>query len=58
MDPDSLAVSRRPVTLGEMRGENVEVRSGIAAGDVIATSGLRLLQEGQVVRRYEEPAAQ
>lgn len=48
-----MAVERRSVELGELRGEEVEVRSGLADGDVVAISGVALLHDGMRVRRFE-----
>ncbi len=54
IDPKTLAVTAAPVQLGEVRGDRVQVVSGLAAGDEIATSGVHELSEGQVVRRFED----
>ena len=51
---DSLRVSRRPVELGELVGTDVKVVSGLASGDVIATSGVAQLRDGMTVRRFED----
>ena len=53
VDPDTLVVTRRTVTLGELSGSEVEVRGGLTEGDVIAASGVHHLREGMTVRRYE-----
>jgi RND family efflux transporter MFP subunit len=53
LDPDTMTVSRRPVELGNLTGGNVEVVSGLKEGDQIAISGVRVLEEGMQVRRYE-----
>lgn len=53
VDPDSMTVSRRPVTLGPLQGDQVQVRSGLGAGDVIAISGVAVLRDGMQVRRFE-----
>ena len=53
VDPGTMQVSRRGVTLGELTGSDVEIRSGLAAGDLVAVSGVSQLREGMQVRRYE-----
>jgi len=56
IDADSLTVHRRIVAVGEMHGDQIEVESGLRAGDVIAVSGIRQLREGLPVRPYEAQA--
>ena len=53
VDPSSMVVSRTPVVLGDMTGSSVFVASGLAAGDLIATSGVHHLREGMEVRRID-----
>jgi RND family efflux transporter MFP subunit len=53
VDPDSMTVRRAKVELGEMSGAEVEVRSGLSSGDLIAISGVHQLREGMPVRRLE-----
>lgn len=53
VDPASMHVRRAQVQVGELSGANIEVRSGLSSGDVIATSGIQLLREGMEVRRFE-----
>jgi RND family efflux transporter MFP subunit len=53
VDPDSMTVRRTQVELGEMTGAEVEVRSGLSSGDLIAISGVHQLREGMPVRRLE-----
>jgi multidrug efflux system membrane fusion protein len=52
VDPESMTVSRQPVMLGAVHGAQVDIESGLEQGDVIATSGLRYLEDGMQVRRY------
>ena len=54
IDPDSMQVSRVPVELGAMAGEEVRVLSGLAGGDRIAISGVHHLREGMQVRPLGE----
>jgi len=49
----SMTVSRRQVQVGEMSGVEVEILSGLASGELIATSGTLGLAEGMQVRRFE-----
>ena len=54
IDPTTLTASRAEVTLGELSGDRIEIRSGLGAGDQIATSGVHQLRDGMTVRRYTE----
>lgn len=54
VDPATNAVSKRPVTLGELVGSDVIVRNGIQNGDTIVISGVTQLREGLVVRPVED----
>lgn len=53
-DPASSQVSRATVTLGDMSGASILVRSGLQGGDRIAVSGAAHLQEGMKVRPLGE----
>ncbi len=57
VNPDQTAVMR-PVTLGITEGENIEVRSGIAPGDLVITDGQDKLQEGGKVEVRTAPGRQ
>ncbi|MDX1697145.1 MAG: efflux RND transporter periplasmic adaptor subunit [Thiohalobacterales bacterium] len=50
IDPDSMRVSRVPVELGPMAGDEVRVLGGLNGGDTIATAGVHQLREGMQVR--------
>lgn len=50
VDPDSNAVTARPVSTGDITGENVVVRDGLSPGDRIVTAGVTFLREGAVIR--------
>jgi RND family efflux transporter MFP subunit len=52
VDPASMTVSPAPVEMGDMQGNEVEIRSGLQDGDEIAVSGLDFLQDGMQVRRF------
>jgi membrane fusion protein, multidrug efflux system len=43
-------VSRRAVTLGEAKGSQIEVSSGLQSGDRIAVAGVAFLRDGMKVR--------
>jgi RND family efflux transporter MFP subunit len=53
IDPQTMTASKRAIVTGELRGSDVEVRSGLAAGDWIAVSGVHQLRDGMQVRRIE-----
>lgn len=50
VDPESSRVRLREVTLGEVLGAEVIVRSGLASGETIATAGVSQLREDMLVR--------
>ncbi len=50
VDPESMAVSRAPVELGDMLDERVRITSGLDEGDVVAISGVNELRDQMVVR--------
>jgi len=54
VDPETMKVSRKPVTLGQMSGSDVRVSGSLAKGDRIAISGVAHLQEGMKVRPLEK----
>lgn len=43
-------VERRPISVGEARGSEVEVVDGLVPGDRIAVAGVTRLREGMTVR--------
>lgn len=51
ISPDTMAADARPVTLGEVTGDRVRVRSGLAGDEWIALSGVAFLADGMVVSR-------
>jgi len=53
VDPETLAVARAPVSLGALRGGEVEITQGLAPGQIVAISGVHELRDGTVVRRFE-----
>jgi RND family efflux transporter MFP subunit len=54
VDPDSMAVARTPVELGELFGDRVMIKSGVSEGDIVAVSGVTQLREGMKVRAYDQ----
>ncbi len=52
IDPKTMEVHRKPVKLGEMTGEMIQVTTGLSDGDEIAISGIGQLREGLRVRRF------
>lgn len=50
VDPKAQKAVKRPVRTGPMHGDSIEVTKGISAGELVATAGLRSLNEGRQVR--------
>ena len=50
MDPDSMAVSRAPVELGDLFENRVRITAGLDEGDLVAITGVNELRDGMVVR--------
>ena len=42
-------VRKKPVTVGELYGDSIEMKSGVADGDVLITEGFQGLYEGQLI---------
>ena len=53
LDPESKAVARAPVELGDLIDDRVKVTSGLEEGDLVAISGVGQLRDGMVVRIIE-----
>lgn len=53
VDPATMTVSRRPVELGGLADDSVQIRSGVGEGDWIAVSGVTQLREAMKVSRLE-----
>ena len=45
-------IKKHQVTVGMLKQSNIEIMSGLAAGDKIITAGVQNLTEGQKVREY------
>ena len=53
VDPSTMRVRQAPVEIGDLTGSEVEVRSGLSDGDLIAISGVHSLREGMQVSRFD-----
>ncbi|MCP4200867.1 MAG: efflux RND transporter periplasmic adaptor subunit [bacterium] len=49
-------VERRAVTIGELTGDGLEIRSGLADGELVVTAGVRRLSDGEQVKVVEIPS--
>ncbi len=49
VDPESSRVSRRPLEVGSIQGEDIVVLSGLMAGERIVTAGVNHLRDGMLV---------
>ena len=54
VDEESMSVSKRPVTVGQITGDRIVVTDGLEGGEAIAMSGVHLLTEGRVVTEMEK----
>ncbi len=50
---DSGTVAKRPVTTGTVTGSQIEIRSGLVAGETVIAAGVSRLREGMTVRPIE-----
>jgi RND family efflux transporter MFP subunit len=48
-----MKVAKRPVSLGEMTGDQVQIKDGLATGERIALSGIHYLRDGLLVREWQ-----
>lgn len=53
VDPKTMKVSAVPVVTGELRGDEIDIRSGLQQGDLIAVSGVHQLREDMLVRQFK-----
>ena len=53
VDPESGAVESRPVTVGQMAGDQILVTEGLRDGDTVVISGMSQLRPGMKVRPWE-----
>jgi RND family efflux transporter MFP subunit len=49
-DPGTSTVQQVPVSYGDIRGGDVVIEGGLAAGDIIVVAGVSFLRDGQQVR--------
>lgn len=54
VDPETLAVSRAPVALGDLVNDRVRITDGLEEGDMVAISGVNQLRDGVVVRLLDQ----
>ncbi len=54
LDGDSMTVSSHPVTIGRLRGKDIEVTAGLSGGEEIVTVGAHYLAEGMRVTRMPQ----
>ncbi|MEM6453534.1 MAG: efflux RND transporter periplasmic adaptor subunit [Acidobacteriota bacterium] len=54
---DQARVVRRPVTLGELTEDGVEVLEGVVAGERVITAGVSVIRDGLTVRLAPDAAA-
>jgi RND family efflux transporter MFP subunit len=48
-------VARRPVTVGAIEGDRLQILDGVAAGDKVVTAGVSRIQDGLLVRVPAQP---
>ncbi len=53
-DPEKEAVFRREVGLGDIRGNDIEIFSGLAEGEQIVTAGVAFLHDGMAARPWQQ----
>ena len=53
VDAEAMRVHRQDVEVGETRGGDIQILSGLVPGDTVAVSGVHTLSEGQAVKPYE-----
>ena len=51
IDPATMSAQRIPIVVGDISGAEIEIRSGLSSGSLIAASGVYHIQEGSQVRR-------
>jgi len=50
VDQETRSVEKRKISVGYLEGGNIEISGDIRIGERIATAGVHLLREGQIVR--------
>ena len=51
LDPETMTVSRVPVSVGDLTGDLAEIAAGLESGDEIVVTGVGNLREGLQVSR-------
>ena len=46
---DKMIARKKPITLGELYGDKIEVKEGLQEGDVLITEGFQSVYEGQLI---------
>jgi multidrug efflux pump subunit AcrA (membrane-fusion protein) len=54
LDPETLTVTKRKITIGQITSKGIMVTSGLESGEWIVTAGVHFLQEGQQVRMLKQ----
>ena len=57
IDESSMTVSRTPVQVGGVFGDEIEILGGLSPGDLLAVSGVHNLREGMQVRSLESSSS-
>jgi RND family efflux transporter MFP subunit len=55
LDRQQMTVTRTPIKLASVSGNDVVVASGVAPGDTVVTAGVHLLEPGQKVKLLGDP---
>ena len=54
VDPSTMTVAARSVTVGELSGSDIEILAGLDVGDRVAVSGVQHLRDGMRIRELED----
>ncbi|MCG7588081.1 efflux RND transporter periplasmic adaptor subunit, partial [Photobacterium sp. OFAV2-7] len=53
VDPRTMTVNKKPVAIGQFKGQGVEILNGLSRGDIVVTAGTHFLSEGQTVQFWD-----
>lgn len=53
VEPNTMTVQKRPVTVGELTGESITISDGFKVGDRIVSAGVHFLQDGMKIRLFD-----
>jgi multidrug efflux system membrane fusion protein len=53
VDPSNSTLQKRAVKVGKPHDESLEIYEGLKTGEVVATSGVSDLREGDLVKKYQ-----